>query len=198
MGLHNILSYCSHQSCNLAFVMLRIVSRLQSPRLVRLGANFHPWQGTRSLSTVPVCFNLQQRELLADCTSSDLDALVAAEKSHTNDSQGGTSATVSAYLGFDPTAASLHVGNLATIMAMRVLQRDHGIRPVLLVGSATAMVGDPSGRSTERPLLDTSTIEKNANNIADSLRSLLDFDSATTGASMPVHESRLLSDRCCL
>lgn len=161
--------------------MLRIVSRLRRPLLVRPWANFRTWHSTRSLSAGPVCFNLRQRELLADCTSSDLDALVAAERSQDDDSQVDAPATVSAYLGFDPTAASLHVGNLATIMAMRVLQRDHGIRPVLLVGSATAMVGDPSGRSTERPLLDTSTIEENAKNIANSLRSLLDFDSATTG-----------------
>ncbi len=61
--------------------------------------------------------------------------------------------SVSAYIGVDPTADSLHVGNLATLMLLVYLKRD-GHQPVALVGGATGMVGDPSGRSEERSLLD--------------------------------------------
>ncbi len=91
---------------------------------------------------------------------------------------------VSAYLGFDPTAASLHIGNLAALMALRVLQRSHGVRPVLLVGTATALIGDPSGRSTARPMLDKATVSANAARIVASLRGLLDFDCPRTGACL--------------
>ena len=66
-------------------------------------------------------------------------------------------APVSGYIGFDPTAASLHIGNLATIMLLVHLQRA-GHRPVALVGGATGMIGDPSGKSTERNLLDEATL----------------------------------------
>lgn len=65
---------------------------------------------------------------------------------------------VTFYIGFDPTAASLHAGNLVCIMAMRILQR-HGHRPVVLLGSGTARVGDPSGRSETRRMLDVDTID---------------------------------------
>jgi len=64
------------------------------------------------------------------------------------------------YAGFDPTADSLHVGNLVTLMALLHFQRA-GHRPIALVGGATGLIGDPSGRSTERPLLDAQEIEKN-------------------------------------
>ena len=128
--------------------------------------------GTSTTPAIPICDNLKSRELLADCTSSAVDKLIQASDNVN---------TVSAYLGMDPTAKSLHVGNLAAIMALRVLQQDYGVRPVLVIGSATAMVGDPSGRSTERPLLDQTTIEQNAQSIAASLTGLLDFDCPSTG-----------------
>ena len=67
---------------------------------------------------------------------------------------------VSAYLGTDPTADSLHIGHLCGIMMLRHLQRC-GHKPYLLVGGATGMIGDPSGKSQERNLLDTETLYHN-------------------------------------
>ena len=59
----------------------------------------------------------------------------------------------SAYVGFDPTASSLHIGNLAPVMLLTHFQ-NYGHKPILLLGGATAMIGDPSGKSAERKLLD--------------------------------------------
>ncbi|MBL0937430.1 MAG: tyrosine--tRNA ligase [Gemmatimonadaceae bacterium] len=82
---------------------------------------------------------------------------------------------VSAYVGFDPTASSLHVGNLVPIMGLMHLQRA-GHRPIGLVGGATGMIGDPSGRSSERNLQDIDTIHANAAAIREQLARFLDFD----------------------
>jgi tyrosyl-tRNA synthetase len=71
---------------------------------------------------------------------------------------------VSAYVGFDPTAPSLHVGNLVPVMALVHLQR-HGGRPIVLVGGGTGLIGDPSGKASERPLSDSSTVQENARRI---------------------------------
>ncbi|MCC3157178.1 tyrosine--tRNA ligase [Hymenobacter sp. 15J16-1T3B] len=92
-----------------------------------------------------------------------------------------TSAPVSAYIGFDPTAASLHIGNLATIMLLVHLQRA-GHRPVALVGGATGMIGDPSGKSAERNLLDETTLRANQAGIRAQLEKFLTFDDSPTGA----------------
>ena len=67
---------------------------------------------------------------------------------------------VAAYLGTDPTADSLHIGHLCGIMMLRHLQRC-GHKPIILVGGATGMIGDPSGKSQERNLLDTETLYHN-------------------------------------
>jgi len=83
--------------------------------------------------------------------------------------------TVVAYIGVDPTASSLHVGNLATLMLLVYLQRD-GHQPVALVGGATGMVGDPSGKREERSLLDEETLRVNLRGIHQQLTALLDFD----------------------
>lgn len=82
---------------------------------------------------------------------------------------------VSAYLGVDPTADSLHVGNLASLMLLIFLQR-YGHQPIALVGGATGMVGDPSGKSQERNLLDEATLRHNQSCVEAQLRRLLDFD----------------------
>ena len=79
------------------------------------------------------------------------------------------------YAGFDPTAASLHIGNLLQIMLLAQFQR-HGHKPIALVGGATAMIGDPSGKSAERNLLDTDTIAANIVGIRGQLEHFLDFD----------------------
>ena len=92
-----------------------------------------------------------------------------------------SAAPVSGYIGFDPTAASLHIGNLATIMLLVHLQRA-GHRPVALVGGATGMIGDPSGKSAERNLLDESTLRANQAGIRAQLEKFLEFNDSPTGA----------------
>ena len=90
-------------------------------------------------------------------------------------------APITGYIGFDPTAASLHIGNLATIMLLVHLQRA-GHRPVALVGGATGMIGDPSGKSAERNLLDETTLRHNQAGIQAQLEKFLDFSEGPTGA----------------
>ena len=92
-----------------------------------------------------------------------------------------SAAPVSGYIGFDPTAASLHIGNLATIMLLVHLQRA-GHRPVALVGGATGMIGDPSGKSAERNLLDEATLRANQAGIRAQLEKFLEFNDSPTGA----------------
>ncbi len=82
--------------------------------------------------------------------------------------------TVSAYCGFDPTASSLHVGNLVPIMGLVHLQRA-GHRPVALVGGGTGMIGDPSGKASERQLLSLDEIDANVAGIREQLGRFLDF-----------------------
>ena len=88
---------------------------------------------------------------------------------------------ISAYIGFDPTGESLHVGHLVPIFGLIRFQR-HGGRPVALVGGGTGMIGDPSGRSSERNLLDTATIERNVAAIGVQLERFLDFSPGPTQA----------------
>ena len=89
---------------------------------------------------------------------------------------------VSLYHGIDPTAPSLHLGNLIGVLVLRRFQ-DAGHRPVALVGGATGMIGDPSGRSGERNLLDEAELSANLAGIRSQLERLLDFD-GTTGAEL--------------
>ena len=81
---------------------------------------------------------------------------------------------LSGYCGFDPTADSLHVGNLVPIMGLVHLQRA-GHKPVALVGGGTGLIGDPSGRASERPLADMAVIEANAEGIRKQLERFLEF-----------------------
>ena len=85
------------------------------------------------------------------------------------------------YAGFDPTASSLHVGSLIPLMLLRRFQRA-GHRPVALVGGATGMIGDPSGKSEERKLLSTDVLRENIAGIQEQMRSFLDFDTKTNPA----------------
>ena len=84
--------------------------------------------------------------------------------------------TVTAYLGIDPTADSLHIGHLCGIMMLRHFQRC-GHKPLALVGGATGMIGDPSGKSQERNLLDEQTLRHNQECIKKQLAKFLDFES---------------------
>ena len=91
--------------------------------------------------------------------------------------------SISLYAGYDPTASSLHVGNLVpTIMLKRFQLAGH--RPIVVVGGATGMIGDPSGKSDERNLLDDDTLAKNLAGIGGQLARLLDFTDPKTGAVM--------------
>lgn len=89
----------------------------------------------------------------------------------------------SGYIGFDPTADSLHVGHLVQIMTLVHFQRC-GHKPIVLVGGATGMVGDPSGKSKERNLLDKETLEHNVSCVKRQLEQFLDFQDDKTGAEM--------------
>lgn len=90
------------------------------------------------------------------------------------------------YVGFDPTADSLHVGSMMPIILLMRLQQA-GHKPYALVGGATGMVGDPSGKSAERNLLDKETLDKNCAGIKKQLEKFLDFDSSKPNAAVMVN-----------
>ncbi len=94
--------------------------------------------------------------------------------------------TASAYLGTDPTADSLHIGHLCGVMMLRHFQRC-GHKPYLLVGGATGMIGDPSGKSQERNLLDATTLYHNQEAIKKQVSKFLDFDSTAPNAAVMVN-----------
>jgi tyrosyl-tRNA synthetase len=81
---------------------------------------------------------------------------------------------ITGYAGFDPTAPSLQIGNLVPVMLLAHLQRSGG-KPIVVLGGGTGLIGDPSGRSEERPLLDRTVIEENAARLRDQLSRFLDF-----------------------
>ena len=115
--------------------------------------------------------DLAARGLLHDAT--DLDALRARL----------AEGPITVYCGFDPTADSLHVGNLVGLLTLRRFQ-DHGHRPLVLAGGATGMIGDPGGRSEERNLLDDAALARNLEGIVPQLRQFLDFGDGPTGARL--------------
>src|SRR5438876_9369116 len=94
---------------------------------------------------------------------------------------------VTAYIGFDPTASSLHVGSLLTVMGLARLQR-FGHTPIAIVGGGTGMIGDPSGKSQERLLLSREQIDANVAGIRAQLERCLDLDP-------PVNAARFLTNR---
>ncbi|MGB1318509.1 MAG: tyrosine--tRNA ligase, partial [Flavobacteriales bacterium] len=90
---------------------------------------------------------------------------------------------VTGYVGFDPTADSLHIGSLVPIMLLKHLQLA-GHKPVALVGGATGMIGDPSGKSAERNLLDEATLRKNQEGVRKQLLQFLDFENGDNKAEL--------------
>jgi tyrosyl-tRNA synthetase len=91
--------------------------------------------------------------------------------------------TITGYVGFDPTADSLHVGNLVPVMGAAWLQRT-GHTPIILIGGGTGMVGDPSGKRDERPILPLEQIDRNAEAIRRQLAHFLDFDAPKNPARL--------------
>ena len=102
---------------------------------------------------------LNWRGFIYQMTHEELDQVLAEER-------------VSLYCGFDPSAASLHVGNLLGLMALTHFHR-HGHRPMALVGGATGLIGDPSGKDQERELLDATVLSKNLESIAAQIEKVL-------------------------
>jgi len=99
----------------------------------------------------------------------------------------------SAYIGFDPTADSLHIGNLVPIMMLAHYQRC-GHKPVALVGGATGMIGDPSGKSSERNLLDETTLRHNQECVKNQLSQFLDFSSGNENDAILVNNYDWMKD----
>ena len=99
----------------------------------------------------------------------------------------------SAYVGFDPTSDSLHIGNLVPIMLLAHFQRC-GHKPIALVGGATGMIGDPSGKSAERNLLDEATLRHNQEAIKGQLSHFLDFTSNAKNAAVLVNNYDWMKD----
>src|SRR3954469_13714770 len=110
---------------------------------------------------------LQWRGMVSEATEG-LAAIFATER-------------VTAYIGFDPTASSLHVGSLLTVMGLARLQR-FGHAPIAIVGGGTGMIGDPSGKSQERVLLSAEQIDANVVGIRAQLERFLDFETPGTAA----------------
>jgi len=90
---------------------------------------------------------------------------------------------ITGYVGFDPTAPSLQIGNLVPVMLLAHLQRAGG-KPIVVLGGGTGLIGDPSGKSAERPLLDFETIAENAARQREQFARFLDFDAGSSGAEM--------------
>ena len=111
----------------------------------------------------------QWRGMVCDSTEG-LPQLLAKEK-------------ITAYIGFDPSASSLHVGSLLPIMGLMHLQR-YGHTPIAIVGGGTGLIGDPSGKTQERPLITKEDVEANLQGIKEQLSRFLDFDSKVNPARM--------------
>jgi tyrosyl-tRNA synthetase len=95
---------------------------------------------------------------------------------------------ISFYIGFDPTATSLHVGNLLGIMTMAQLQR-HGHRPIVLIGGGTGMVGDPTGKAAARQVMTIEQIEANMAGVRPQFGRYLDFDPAAPNAALMLNNA---------
>ncbi len=99
----------------------------------------------------------------------------------------------SAYIGFDPTSDSLHIGNLVPIMLLAHFQKC-GHRPIVLIGGATGMIGDPSGKNSERILLDENTLAKNQKAIKHQLSRFLDFDKSKKNSAIILNNYNWMKD----
>lgn len=120
----------------------------------------------------PFLAEFKKRGFFYQCTDEDLlSKAIEGEKAP------------SAYIGFDCTATSLHVGNLMQIMVLRMLQK-HGVRPIVLIGGATTKIGDPSGKDQSRKMLTDEDIQKNAIGIKHCISKFITFGSGPNDAIM--------------
>ena len=101
--------------------------------------------------------------------------------------------STAAYIGFDPTADSLHIGSLVQIILLMHLQKA-GHKPIALVGGATGMIGDPSGKSNERNLLDEETLKKNVDGVKKTLERFIDFSAGSENAARMVNNYDWMKD----
>lgn len=108
---------------------------------------------------------LEERGLVEEKSSPELAKFLSAPRS--------------VYLGIDPTAISLHLGNLLGLIVLKMFQ-EFGHRPVIVIGGTTAMIGDPSGKDLERPLLTEEEVQTNIGRIEKSIRSCLSFEDEAT------------------
>ncbi|CEP03707.1 unnamed protein product (mitochondrion) [Plasmodiophora brassicae] len=121
-----------------------------------------------------VITDLENRECLQDCANRlNLERWLKSESR-------------CFYSGFDPTAESLHLGNMMVLMAMRRLQ-DAGHTPIVVIGGATALIGDPSGRDSERPFLDPDQVERNVDSIRADVARVLDCSPDVSNRAMVVN-----------
>src|SRR4051812_34150476 len=111
------------------------------------------------------------RDLLADCTDTTALAARVTEK------------PITVYAGFDPTADSLHVGNLVPLLGLRRFQLQ-GHSPIAVAGGATGSIGDPSGKTQERQLLTREVLTSNITKVKEQMRRLLDFDTPKNPAQL--------------
>ena len=110
---------------------------------------------------------MQERGYLNQCTDlENLDTLMSKK-------------SIAAYIGFDCTANSLHVGSLLQIMILRLLQK-HGHRPIVLLGGGTTLIGDPSGKDATRKILKQKDVKKNISEIKKVFEKLLKFKNKKT------------------
>lgn len=146
---------CELQVIDAAFRAVYSCSTLASARV-------HP-----TIVSMNLFDEFKWRGLVSDVTP-ELPAILVREK-------------LTAYIGFDPTAASLHVGSLLPIMCLARLQR-FGHSPIAIVGGGTGLIGDPSGKTQERQLLTLEQVETNLEGIKEQLSRFLDFDAAVNPA----------------
>ncbi len=97
---------------------------------------------------------------------------------------------ITCYIGFDPTASSLHIGSLVPIMSLAHMQR-HGHRPIALIGGGTGLIGDPSGKTEMRKMLTRENIEENALGLKKQLSNFLDF---RNGKALDAQQRRLADE----
>ena len=133
------------------------------------------------LAKLPCAISLLRQRGLLSATTSDnlaeaLSTILSEYRSNTpNAADGAQKAPPSVYVGFDPTASSLHVGNLVSVRALEIFQAA-GFRPIALVGGATGLIGDPSGKSADRNLLNVNQVKENQTGIEKSLKQVLNFE----------------------